>query len=59
MELLVNTYEFIFLFQQMRDLIIETFSERVFYKMLEPFIMHAKIKYIPENELKQTLDFYV
>jgi len=46
-ELLVNTYEFIFLFQQVRDLIVETFSERVFYNMLEPFIQHAKIKYIP------------
>ena len=25
-ELLVNTYEFIYLFQQVRDLIVETFS---------------------------------
>lgn len=46
-ELLVNTYEFIFLFHEVKDWMVRTFSERVFYKLLEPFIRHARIKYIP------------
>lgn len=33
--------------------------ESVFFKALEPFIAYGRIKYIPEQMLKYTLDYYV
>lgn len=46
-EFLVRMNEFSFLFEVLRGKIISYTSEDAFYRVLEPFAEHGRIKFIP------------
>ena len=58
-ELLVRTQEYEFLFEEFKASIKEYISERVFYKILQPFAEYGMIKYIPEGKLRSVFDYYL
>jgi hypothetical protein len=70
LEFLAETDQFDFLFEVVKDKIIASLtigdsnaaylrSEAIFYKVLEKFIEHGRIKYIPETQLEGILNYYV
>jgi len=70
LEFLTETDQFDFLFDVVKDKIIMCLttdqepaaikrSETIFFKVLEKFIEHGRIKYIPENQIGAILDYYV
>lgn len=70
LEFLTETDQFEFLFNVIKDKIVSTlavdqsagavrYSESIFFKVLEKFIEHGRVKYIPENQLDGVLQYYV
>ena len=70
LELLVETEEFDFLFEVVMDKVIACLtpdqsnasykrSETIFYRVLEKFIEHGRVKYIPETRLDKILKYFV
>lgn len=58
-DFLARINEFVFLFEILREKIIGYMSEEHFYKVLEPFIYHGRIKFVPEGQLRPTFDYYI
>ena len=70
LEFLVETNQFDFLFQVVKDKIIACLttdqsasalkkSQLIFFKVLQKFIEHGRIKYIPETQLQYVLKYFV
>lgn len=70
LEFLAETDQFDFLFEVVKDKIVASLtvdnspaayeqSETIFFKVLEKFIEHGRIKYIPETQLESILNYYV
>jgi hypothetical protein len=68
LEFLTETDQFDFLFEVVKDKIVSSlavdssmteYAESVFFKVLEKFIEHGRIKYIPESQLPAILQHYV
>jgi hypothetical protein len=70
LEFLTETDQFDFLFDVIKDKIITCLttdpspaayklSESIFFKVLEKFIEHGRIKYIPEGQIGAILQYYV
>ena len=70
LEFLVETDQFDFLFEVVKDKVISCLtteqsntaikrSEAIFYRVLEKFIEHGRIKYIPETQLERILKYFV
>ena len=70
LEFLTETDQFEFLFNVVKDKIVSTlaadhspaalrYAESIFFKVLEKFIEHGRIKYIPETQISAILQYYV
>lgn len=57
-DFLAATNNFKFLFTKVKKKIDQLGLSTIFLRSLEPFILKNKIKYIPENELRETTKYY-